>query len=368
MKATGCWQAGRAGGFSMPERAGRPKSQPLSAKDFASDQEVRWCPGCGDYSILKQVRTVLPELGVATHDVVFVSGIGCAARFPYYMSTYGLHSIHGRAPAVATGLKIANPDLSIWVVTGDGDGLSIGGNHLMHMLRRNLDVNILLFNNEIYGLTKGQYSPTSRVGQVTRSTPLGALDHPVNPLAFALGVDASFVARTMDRDTAHLRQMLIRAAQHKGSSFLEIYQNCNVFNDGAFARFTDRETKPANALLLAHGRPLVFGEQNELGVRLDGTAPRVVDLTTDGYCLEDLWVHDEQDLFKATLLARFFDTTLTHSPLPRPFGVFYALDRLCYEDAVREQTSLARERKGAPDLDALLTGEDHWDVADQRPT
>src|SRR4026208_1570974 len=250
----------------------------LTAKDFTTDQEVRWCPGCGDYSILKQVQTILPQTGIPRENIVIVSGIGCSSRFPYYMNTYGMHSIHGRATAIASGLKATRPELSVWIVTGDGDSLSIGGNHTIHLLRRNFDVNILLFNNEIYGLTKGQYSPTSEENKITKSTPLGSIDHPFNPLALAMGADASFVARSMDRDPAHLQQMLLRTHKHKGASFLEIYQNCNIYNDGVFELFTEKSTKKAHDIFMVHGQPLVFGENDEKGIRLDGFTPQVVTL------------------------------------------------------------------------------------------
>src|SRR5512135_1786002 len=237
-----------------------------TAKDFQSNQDVRWCPGCGDYSILAQTQRVMPDLGVPKHKTVFVSGIGCSSRFPYYMETYGFHSIHGRATAIASGLKIARPDLSVWVVTGDGDGLSIGGNHFIHLLRRNIDVKVLLFNNQIYGLTKGQYSPTSEMGKVTKSTPYGSIDYPFNPASLALGAGATFVARTMDRDPKHLQAILKKAAEHRGTSFVEIYQNCNVFNDGAFFQFTEKENRAANLIPLVHGQPIRFGNENEMGV------------------------------------------------------------------------------------------------------
>src|SRR5690349_8892569 len=266
----------------------------LTAKDFATDQEVRWCPGCGDYSILAQVQKVMPTLGIARENIVIVSGIGCSSRFPYYMNTYGMHSIHGRATAIASGLKASRPELSVWIVTGDGDSLSIGGNHTIHLLRRNFNVNILLFNNEIYGLTKGQYSPTSQVGKVAKSTPYGSVDHPFNPLALALGADATFVARSMDRDPKHLQAMLIRANAHKGTSFLEIYQNCNIFNDGAFEIFTEKATKPEEVLFLEQGQPLVFGAQKNKGIRLDGFRPVVVEIGGE-YSASDLWIHDETD-------------------------------------------------------------------------
>src|SRR5205809_5676856 len=263
-------------------------SPALTAKDFATDQVVRWCPGCIDYSILVQVQKVMPTLDIARENIVIISGIGCSSRFPYYMNTYGMHSIHGRATAVASGLKAARPELSVWIVTGDGDGLSIGGNHTIHLLRRNFDVNILLFNNQIYGLTKGQYSPTSETNKVTKSTPVGSIDHPFNPLALARGADATFVARSMDRDPKHLQSMLVRANLHKGASFLEIYQNCNIFNDGAFEIYTEKSTKASETLFLEQGKPLTFGANKDKGVKLDGFTPAVVNLN-DGFTASDLW-------------------------------------------------------------------------------
>ncbi len=331
-----------------------------TAKDFSTDQDVRWCPGCGDYSILKQVQTVMPELGIPKEDIVFISGIGCSSRFPYYMNTYGMHSIHGRATAVATGLKSSRPELSVWIITGDGDSLSIGGNHLIHLLRRNLDVNIMLFNNEIYGLTKGQYSPTSQMGKLTKSSPMGVIDHPFNPLTLALGADATFIARTMDRDPKHLREILLRTHNHKGSSFLEIYQNCNVFNDGAFTIFTDKKSKALETVFLEHGKPIVFGEGNTKGLALDCLTPKVVDV--EEYGIDNLWVHDETDLTKANLLARMFDGPLNGVQFPRPFGVFYAVNRPCYEDLMTAQIKNAKELKGEGDLDAILGGKNTWEV------
>lgn len=331
----------------------------LTSKDFQTDQEVRWCPGCGDYSILKQVHTVLPQLGIPRENIVVISGIGCSSRFPYYTNTFGMHSIHGRATAVASGLKAARPELSVWIVTGDGDGLSIGGNHMIHLLRRNFNVNILLFNNEIYGLTKGQYSPTSPVGKVAKSTPMGSIDHPFNPAALALGADATFVARSMDRDPGHLQETLIRANQHKGASFLEIYQNCNIFNDGAFEVFTEKASKKSNDLFVRHGQPLVFGENDDRGIKLDGFTPVAVNLS-DGYSKDDLWIHDETDIYKAQILVRIFDNPATEGHLPRPFGVFYANpDRPTYEDMMSEQLHAAMG-KGEGDLDKLLRGNETW--------
>jgi 2-oxoglutarate ferredoxin oxidoreductase subunit beta len=256
-------------------------AEKLTSKDFASDQEVRWCPGCGDYSILKQVQTVLPDLGRPKEEFVFISGIGCSSRFPYYMDTFGMHSIHGRATAIATGLKSTRPDLSVWVITGDGDSMSIGGNHFIHMLRRNPDLNVLLFNNQIYGLTKGQYSPTSEQGKVTKSTPMGSLDYPFNPIALCLGADATFVARTMDRDPKHQQAIIKRGYEHKGTSLVEIYQNCNVFNDGAFEVFTEKGSKKQQTLMMEHGQPLVFGENSELGIKLDGFKPVIVNVADE---------------------------------------------------------------------------------------
>jgi 2-oxoglutarate ferredoxin oxidoreductase subunit beta len=336
--------------------------QTLTAKDFASDQEVRWCPGCGDYSILKQVQTVMPGLGIPKENFVLISGIGCSSRFPYYLNIYGMHSIHGRATAIASGLKASRPELSVWIVTGDGDGLSIGGNHLIHILRRNFDVNIMLFNNQIYGLTKGQYSPTSEANKVTKSTPFGSIDHPFNPSALAMGADGSFVARSMDRDPKHLQQMLKRSHAHTGTSFLEIYQNCNIFNDGAFEIFTDKGTKAEETLFVEHGNPLVFGAQKNKGIRLDGLRPVVVNLE-EGYSTDDLWIHDEQDFYKAQMLTRFFDNPTEEQHLPRPFGVFYDVSRPTYESVMAAQLEQAKERKAA-DLDALLSGKQTWVIAE----
>ncbi|MDA7794200.1 2-oxoacid:ferredoxin oxidoreductase subunit beta [Flavobacteriales bacterium] len=326
-----------------------------TAKDFSSDQEVRWCPGCGDYSILKQVQSIMPEIGVDKEDIVFISGIGCSSRFPYYMNTFGMHSIHGRATAIASGLKAARPDLSVWIITGDGDSLSIGGNHLIHLLRRNFDTNILLFNNQIYGLTKGQYSPTSEKGKKTKSTPMGSIDHPFNPLALCMGADATFIARTMDRDPKHMREMLKRSNDHKGSSLLEIYQNCNVFNDGAFFGMTDKETKMNQTLFLEDGQPLLFGENKSKGIKLDGFKPVVVSM--EDTSADDLWIHDEKDRVKAGLLTRFFD-----DEMPRPFGVFYLEDRMLYEEALVGQIEEAKNLKGQGNLDELLKGSNTWSI------
>jgi len=328
-------------------------------KDWSSDQEVRWCPGCGDYSILTAVQMLMPELGVRREDVVFVSGIGCAARFPYYMNVYGMHAIHGRAPAIATGLALTRPDLDVWVVTGDGDSLSIGGNHLIHALRRNVNLTILLFNNQIYGLTKGQYSPTSEQGKVTKSTPFGSVDFPFNPVSLALGAEASFVARTHDMDRKHMMEVFRRAHQHRGSAFVEIYQNCNVFNDGAFAEITAKEKRPHNLIPLMHGEPIRFGPDGEKGVMLDGQGhARIVEVADVG---EDrILVHDEarDDPGLAFMLSR-----LARGPHePTPIGVFRAVERADYGSEMQRQLLGAQERQGPGDLAALLSSGATWDV------
>lgn len=334
----------------------------LTAKDLATDQEVRWCPGCGDYSILAQVQKVMPGIGVPRENIVIISGIGCSSRFPYYMNTYGMHSIHGRATAIASGLKASRPELSVWIVSGDGDSLSIGGNHTMHMLRRNFDVNLLMFNNQIYGLTKGQYSPTSEKQKITKSTPFGSIDHPFNPLALAMGADATFIARSMDRDPKHLQSMLTRSHQHKGSSFLEIYQNCNIFNDGAFEIFTEKSSKAEEVLFLEHGKPLVFGAAQNKGIKLEGLRPIVVELG-GGITADDLWIHDEHDFYKAQILVRMFDDPHAGPHFPRPFGVFYETDRPCYEDMMEMQIEETIATKGPGDLDKLLRGREVWEIA-----
>ena len=332
----------------------------MTPKDLVTDQEVRWCPGCGDYSILKQVQTVIPELGLKRENIVFISGIGCSSRFPYYMETYGMHSIHGRATAIASGLKSVRNDLSVWLVTGDGDSMSIGGNHFIHLLRRNFDVNILLFNNEIYGLTKGQYSPTSHEGQITKSSPYGVIDHAFNPVALCLGADATFVARAMDRDPIQLRDVLKRAHLHKGSSVLEIYQNCNVFNDGAFEIFTEKASKKLTTLFVNQGQPLLFGENNNKGIILDGFHARVVDMEQTS--ANDLWIHDENDRIKAGILARMFDDPSSEGAMPRPFGVFYAENRPCYEDLLNNQIAEITSKRGKGNLDDILKGNSVWEI------
>jgi len=329
--------------------------QTYTAKDFASDQEVKWCPGCGDYSILKQVQSILPEIGIKRENMVFVSGIGCSSRFPYYMNTYGIHSIHGRAPAVATGIKLANPELNVWIITGDGDGLSIGGNHFIHLMRRNLDVNILLFNNEIYGLTKGQFSPTSQLGLKTKSSPFGVIDQPFNPLSLALGSGATFVSRTLDREPKSLREVLLEAQKHRGTSFVEIYQNCVIFNDGVFDEFTNKATKEEANLYLENGKPLKFGKDLSKGIILENFEPKIIDITeeTDE---SKLWIHDETSILKAQILARFnFDEEF--SDFPRPFGVFYKKNRASYEETFTNQVE-----KNKPDMQQILNGNITWTV------
>jgi 2-oxoglutarate ferredoxin oxidoreductase subunit beta len=334
----------------------------LTAKDFSSDQDIRWCPGCGDYSILKQVQSVMPELGIPKEDIVFISGIGCSSRFPYYMNTYGMHSIHGRATAVASGLKASRPELSVWIITGDGDSLAIGGNHFIHLLRRNFNVNILLFNNQIYGLTKGQYSPTSELGKKTKSTPVGSLDHPFNPLALSLGADATFIARSIDREPKHLKEILLRAERHQGTSLVEIYQNCNIFNDGAFSTFTDKTNKKDNSVYLEHGKPLIFGAEQDKGIVLDGFHAKIVSLKDPNVSIDDLWIHDESDRNKANILVRFFeDNSSDIDARPRPFGIFYQEERGTYEEGLNQQLAQEVELKGAPDLNKLLAGANTWE-------
>lgn len=329
----------------------------LQAADFASDQEVRWCPGCGDYSILAQMKKVLPTLGVPRENTVFISGIGCSSRFPYYMNTYGIHSIHGRAPAVATGLKLTRPELSVWVITGDGDALSIGGNHLMHAIRRNLDINIVLFNNRIYGLTKGQYSPTSPLGKVTKSTPYGSVENPLHPLSIAIGCEATFVARSIDVHIKHLSMVLKRAAEHHGVSFVEVYQNCNVFNDGAFDYATDRATKSDTTIEIEHGKPLIFGKERNKGIRLNGMDPEVVELGK-GISEDDLLFHDEKSTEPtlAYLLSR-----MSHPEFPEPIGVFRDVERPSYDTLVNAQVRDARAKKEG-DLASLFGAGETWTV------
>ncbi len=337
----------------------KEQTKKLTRKDYESSQDVRWCPGCGDYAILATVQRSLAEMQIPRENVVFISGIGCSSRFPYYMDTYGFHSIHGRAPTLASGLKVARPDLSIWVVTGDGDGLSIGGNHLIHCLRRNVDVKILLFNNQIYGLTKGQYSPTSEKGKRTKSTPFGSLDYPISPLCLALGVETSFVARTVDTDLKHMAMVLQRAAEHKGSAFVEIYQNCVIFNDGAFKGITERSVKEDNCLYLEHGSPMVFGKDKNRGIDLEGVNPRVIE--TNGET-DSLQVHDEKaaEPTLAYLLSR-----MQNPEFPVPFGVFRSIERPSYDEMLVAQEETAISRTGPGDLAKLISGPETWEVKPQ---
>jgi len=345
---------------NLPSLALVPKSAAKqSAKDFKTDQEVRWCPGCGDYAVLAAVQGFLPELGLRRENIVFVSGIGCSSRFPYYMNTYGMHSIHGRAPAIATGLSVTRPDLSVWVITGDGDALSIGGNHLIHALRRNVNLKILLFNNRIYGLTKGQYSPTSELGKITKSTPMGSLDAPFNPVALALGAEATFVGRSIDSDRKHLTEVLRAAAAHRGTAFVEIYQNCNIFNDGAFEVLKDVAVRDDFTIRLVHGEPIRFGANGERGiVRASDATLQVVDVAEAGE--EALLRHDAHadDPSLAFALARLADTALARTPI----GVLRDVDRPTYDGLVTDQLGRAVQTQGEGDLAALLHGNDTWTI------
>ena len=335
-----------------------PSLSVLSAEDLTTDQEVRWCPGCGDFSILAQLKQVLASLEVPREKMVFFSGIGCSSRLPYYLNTYGFHGIQGRAPALATGLKIANPDLQIWVVTGDGDGLSVGTNHLVHALRRNVDIKILLFNNEVFGLSRGQFSPTSRLGTRTKSSPEGSFDNPLRPLSLALAAEATFVARTIDVDVNHLTEVLRRAAQHQGTAFVEIYQNCKVFNDGVFDYATDKSVKAEQALYLEHGRPLLFGKDRNLGIRLHGLTPEIVTLG-NGITMDDLMIHDEraEELTPAFLLSR-----LIFPDYPECLGVFRAVEKPTYDALLHKQIGEVRAAKGPGKLEQLLAGDETWTV------
>ena len=330
----------------------------LKAADYASDQDVRWCPGCGDYSILKQVQSVLAELEAARENTVFISGIGCSSRFPYYLNTYGMHGIHGRATAIASGLRAVRPDLDVWVITGDGDGLSIGLGHLLHALRRNLRFKILLFNNEIYGLTKGQYSPTTPEGHRTKSSPMGVIDHPFNPVSLALGAEATFVARTMDRDPVHLREILKAAHEHEGSALIEIYQNCNVFNDGAFEVFTDKKLKSESTVMLEAGKPIVFGENNDKFLTYDNHQLSVATADSGATPI----IHNPSDIGLAWKLSKLFERPSDTMGFPRPFGVFYTEVRPTYEYLMQNQIDEAIKKRGAPDLDDLLQGDTWWEV------
>ena len=334
------------------------KAPIFKKSDFESDQAVRWCPGCGDYAILAQTQKVFPEITTKKEDVVFISGIGCSSRFPYYMDTFGFHTIHGRAPPIASGLKVANPDLSVWIVTGDGDGFSIGGNQIIHLMRRNIDLNIMLFNNRIYGLTKGQYSPTSEQGKVTYSTPMGSLDYPFNPSKLVLGAEGGFVAKTIDRELKHLQEMIKRANEYNGASFIEIYQNCNIFNDGAFSELTDKETKSEKLLRIENGKPMIFGPTDNKGIYLDGTTPKVVDIGKK-YSIDDILVHNEQDKFISDMLSNF----TANDVFPEPIGVLYCKERATYNDLMEEQMKEAKKKdKSKKTLNDLLNAGDTWEV------
>lgn len=326
----------------------------LTRKDFVSGQDVRWCPGCGDYAILSQVQRLMPELGIARENIVFISGIGCSSRFPYYLNTYGMHTIHGRAPTIATGLKVTNPELDVWVITGDGDALSIGGNHFMHVLRRNVGVRILLFNNQIYGLTKGQYSPTSEIGKVTKSTPSGSIDAPIQPVALALGANASFVARTIDVENKHMPEILLRAAKHKGAAFVEIFQNCNIFNDGAFEYAIDKNEKADRQLILQHGAPMIFGKNRDKGLKLSSQCNLEVVTLGKEFTEKDILVHDESNPMIAAMLSR-----LTTPEFPVPLGVIYAVERPKYEDGVRSQLGAVSDMM---DMQDLINAGQSWTV------
>jgi len=345
-------------GSAVAGRIAPPPGQ-LKKADFVSDQEVRWCPGCGDYAILNNVQKVMPELGIPREKMVFVSGIGCSSRFPYYMNTYGFHSIHGRAPAIATGIKCANPELSVWVITGDGDALSIGGNHFMHAIRRNLDIKYILFNNRIYGLTKGQYSPTSEFGKKTKSTPAGTIDYPVNPVSLAIASESTFVARSIDIDVKHLGAVVEAAAKHKGISFIEVYQNCNIFNDGAFDSFAERTVRPDRVLYLEHGKPMIFGKERNKGIRMNGAHPEVVTIGENGITEDDLLVHDIylKDPSVAFMLAR-----MEQPDFPQPVGIFRAVERATYEEMMEDQIKAAIARSGPGSLEKLINSGDTWVV------
>ena len=345
-------------GSAVAGKVAPPPGQ-MKKADFVSDQEVRWCPGCGDYAILNNVQKVMPELGIPREKIVFVSGIGCSSRFPYYMNTYGFHSIHGRAPALATGIKCANPDLSVWVITGDGDALSIGGNHFIHAIRRNLDINYILFNNRIYGLTKGQYSPTSELGKKTKSAPMGVIDYPINPLSLAIASEATFVARSIDIDVKHLGGVVEAGAKHKGISFIEVYQNCNIFNDHAFDYFAERSVRSDNVLYLEDGKPMIFGKDRNKGIRMNGAHPEVVTIGENGITEADLLVHDVNlaDPSVAFMLAR-----MEQPDFPQPVGIFRAVERATYEDLMVSQIDAAIAKGGPGNLAKLLNSGDTWVV------
>ncbi|MEY3683745.1 MAG: hypothetical protein RIS62_455 [Chloroflexota bacterium] len=334
----------------------------LTKKDFESDQDVRWCPGCGDYSILAQTQKTMPDFGVAKEKIVFISGIGCSGRLPYYMNTYGFHTIHGRAATIATGLKAARPDLMVWVITGDGDALSIGGNHLIHAMRRNVDMKMIMFNNRIYGLTKGQASPTSPIGKKTKSTPLGTIETPIIPLNLVAAAEASFIARSVDTHSEHLQEMMHRAGEHSGAAFLEVLQNCNIFNDGAWRDFTDKSVKEDRMLVLKHGEPMIFGAEKNKGIRLNGLQPEVVTIGEDGITVADLWVHDETDpdATRTQILSRMW-----WPDFPVPVGVFRRVPRPTHDQLLIAQidgAKAARAAKGPVDLQKLLASGETWTV------
>src|SRR5574338_952236 len=333
----------------------------LTAKDFATEQDVRWCPGCGDYSILAQVQRSFPEIIERNkEDVVWISGIGCSSRFPYYMDTYGFHGIHGRAPILATGVKLGNPKLSVWVATGDGDLLSIGGNHFIHACRKNIDIKVLLFNNRIYGLTKGQYSPTSEKGKVTKTTPFGSVDYPFNPVSLAIGSDATFVARAMDRDAKHMQEMIKRAADHKGLAFIEIFQNCVIYNDGAFDLLSKKDTKDDNVLVVEHGKPMIFGKNKDKGIKMDGYKPAIVDLNAGGNSVNDLLVHDEFD--ESPIRAIFLAHLTDYPGFPTPVGIFRQIKKETYDAGIENQIAGVVKMKGEGDLDKILFNGNTWEV------
>jgi len=339
------------------EAIGSESRPPLSRKDFVTDEEVRWCPGCGDYSILTQMQKVMPDLGIPRENIVFISGIGCSSRLPYYMNTYGFHSIHGRAPAIASGLKSSRPDLSVWVVTGDGDALSIGGNHILHVMRRNVNLQIILHNNEIYGLTKGQYSPTSSFGKITKSSPVGTIDWPLRPLAVALGAEATFVARSLDSDPHHMQTTLRQAYDHRGASFVEIFQNCLIFNDDAFADFAAKEVRAERTLVLEHGKPMIFGKERDKGIRINGLKPEVVRIGENGITEADILVHDEtiEDPTIAFMLSR-----MDYPECPVAIGVLRAVKRPTYDDLMAQQIEHAIATQGEGDIEQLLAGGETW--------
>ena len=337
----------------------KPVEITLSKKDFESDQDVRWCPGCGDYAVLAQVQKLLPTLGIARENFAFISGIGCSSRFPYYMATYGIHGIHGRAPAIASGLKLARPELSVWVVTGDGDALAIGGNHFIHAMRRNVGLKIILLNNRIYGLTKGQYSPTSEQGKRTKTSPMGSIDRPFSPVALALGAGAGFVARAVDTDLKHLSYVLERAARHEGTAFVEVLQNCPVYNDDNYAALSNKATRPDAGIVLEHGKPLVFGKDRNKGIRLRGFGPEVVTLGEPGVTEADLLVHDEKADHSGLA---FFLSQFEAPAFPIPLGVFRAFEAPAYEVLNRQLGEQAVAARGRGDLDRLLNGGETWTI------